>query len=144
MNQTASTEVLDPEVVSEASQRVEAVLHGSGVGGGQMANGAAPTQAAPTQAAPAPRPAAKKRNGHRGRTATSMQPTAATANDSQRTLTITLPKEVAEWYEQQAAAAPFEPSVQRYISWELRELAKQRKAEAEADRAMIEEANGQQ
>lgn len=72
------------------------------------------------------------------------QTTATTANDSQRTLTITLPKEVAEWYEQQAAAAPFEPSVQRYVAWQLREWMKQQQKQAEDERAMIEEASSQQ
>ena len=79
------------------------------------------------QAAPATRATARKRTvgakRSNGQAATTTSP-----DPNIRVCSITLPKDVFERYEQAAAAAPFEPSVQRYLSWELRELDKKRQA----------------
>jgi hypothetical protein len=99
------------EQVSQTS--AEAV---GGVGGiGQAA------QQAQSPAAPVTRSASKKAKPAKrsnGQAATTTSP-----DPNIRVCSITLPKDVYEWYEQQAAAAPFEPSVQRYIAWELRQRA---------------------
>jgi hypothetical protein len=83
------------------------------------------------QAAPATRATARKRTvgakRSNGQAATTTSP-----DPNIRVCSITLPKDVFERYEQAAAAAPFEPSVQRYLSWELRELDKKRQAAAQA------------
>jgi 3-methyladenine DNA glycosylase AlkD len=39
---------------------------------------------------------------------------------------------VYEWFETEASAAPFEPSVQKFIAWQLREMYKQALATAAA------------
>jgi hypothetical protein len=91
-------------------------------------NGAAQATAAqavtqPSTSAPAtsPRRTARKRTGKpNGHVATGSTPT---TDSNQRTVAITLPKETLDWYTEQAAQAPFEPSVQRYIAWELRQWA---------------------
>lgn len=47
------------------------------------------------------------------------------ADPNYRTISITLPKDVLEWYEKQAAMAP---SVQEYIAWQLRQSVMERQA----------------
>jgi hypothetical protein len=54
-------------------------------------------------------------------------------DENHRTVTITLPKETLAWYEQLASQAPFEPSVQKYIAWELRQLAAQHRQTSQAE-----------
>jgi hypothetical protein len=91
------------------------------VGGiGQAAQQAQPLAASVTRSTSRKAKRAKRSNGQAA-TTTSPDPNI-------RVCSITLPKDVFERYEQAAAAAPFEPSVQRYLSWELRELDKKRQA----------------
>jgi hypothetical protein len=78
----------------------------------------------------APRSATATR-GNRAQAATPAPP-----DPNVRSLTITLPTAVAEWFEKEAAAAPFEPSVQRYIAWELRQwMAEKQEARAAEQKA---------
>jgi len=101
-------EQLSPQEVAGAQSRVAQIL----------SEQTAQTQPAqPAQAVPSPN---KTRKPTRRRTGTPNQ-AASAADANSRTTSITLPKEVYDWYEQQAAAAPFEPSVQRYLAWQLRE-----------------------
>lgn len=51
--------------------------------------------------------------------------TKRTADPNYRTISITLPTDVLAWYEEKAGQAPFEPSVQKYVAWQLRQLAAQ-------------------
>jgi hypothetical protein len=90
---------------------------------GQVSSVVQPGQSAPLAGTSTPR---KKRN-------TKSKPNgfSSAADANSRTIAITLPKDIVEWYEHQAATAPFEPSVQRFISWELRQLANNRQAAAE-------------
>jgi hypothetical protein len=103
--------------------------------GGQAAGGQAPAQTtAPLTVTEAPGAVAdQQQRSSTRRTATS--PTrkrtnghaaAAPTDPDSRTISITLPKDVAEWYEKQAAAAPFEPSVARFMAWQLREQMRER------------------
>ena len=52
---------------------------------------------------------------------------AADPTPDQRTINLTLPTVTYEWFEQQAAAAPFEPTLAKYLAWQLRELEKERR-----------------
>jgi len=61
-----------------------------------------------------------RRNAGTGSKSATPPPPPPAPDPNSRTLTITLPKEVVEWYEKEAAAAPFEPSVQKFVAWELR------------------------
>lgn len=47
----------------------------------------------------------------------------------QRTVSITLPLETYNWFEERAAKAPYEPSLAKYLQWELRDLEKAQRAE---------------
>lgn len=149
MNQTVSTEVLSQEVVDEAKQRVDAVLHGTGQGNGVTAVELAASQVNPTPAsasapstAPAPtrQTTTRKNNG----TAKGKSVNAIASDPNTRVISITLPKDVLDWYEQEAAEAPFEPSVQKYVAWELRELAKARQRERTAQQSAAEQQLGAQ
>jgi hypothetical protein len=111
------------ETVSKAP--TEAVGGVGGIGGiiGQAAQQAQPLAASVTRSASKKVKTTKRSNGQAA-TTTSPDPNI-------RVCSITLPKDVFERYEQAAAAAPFEPSVQKYLSWELRELDKRRQAVAQ-------------
>ena len=108
----------------------------------QVVNGSAAGAAGAAGAAQAVPQPGQAVSGHRtsrkrtGKAKTAGNGQAATAADSnQRTIAITLPKETLDWYAEQAAQAPFEPSVQRYIAWELRQWAvagQQQQAEGKA------------
>jgi hypothetical protein len=104
------------EQVSQAAQEA-----GGAIGGiGQAAQQVQPLAAPVTRSASKKVKTTKRSNGQAA-TTTSPDPNI-------RVCSITLPKDVFERYEQAAAAAPFEPSVQKYLSWELRELDKKRQA----------------
>ena len=131
------TETLAPEVLAQRSAGVEKILHeGTGVA-------AAVTAAAPTSA-PAPAPAIRGRGGRKPGSKnkqSTLAPASIPSTDAKHvTISITLPKNVTEWFEQQASQAPFEPSVQKYLAWQLRQLAASQQKEAEANGAMIAEA----
>lgn len=143
MNQTVSTEVLSQEVVDEAKQRVDAVLHGTGQGNGVTAVELAASQINPTPAStsassPAPTRQTTTRNKKNG-TSRGKSANAIASDPNTRAISITLPKDVLDWYEQEAAGAPFEPSVQKYVAWELRELAKARQRERTAQQSTAEQ-----
>jgi hypothetical protein len=57
--------------------------------------------------------------GSAGRANGSGSQSGGTTDPNSRSITITLPKNVADWYTEQAAQAPFRPSVQRYVAWQV-------------------------
>lgn len=59
----------------------------------------------------------------------------AAANPDQRTVSISLPLETYNWFEEQTAKAPYEPTLAKYLQWELRELEKKQRAQAEKEKA---------
>lgn len=118
-----------PVTESTASQAVS----GQAISG-QAINGAAAT------AAPTHRTAKKTRSSK----SKSPNGNGTAADSNSRTVAITLPKEILDWYDQQAAQAPYEPSTQRYIAWQLRQFAtasqKQLEVNQQAAVATISEA----
>ena len=46
----------------------------------------------------------------------------------QRTVSVSLPLETYNWFEERATKAPYEPTLAKYLQWELRELEKTRRA----------------
>lgn len=79
-----------------------------------------------TMSTPPVVPAKKRRSNGKSSSKSNGNGAATTADSNTRTIAITLPKTVLDWFEQAASQAPFEPSVQKYIAWELRQFAKNR------------------
>lgn len=70
--------------------------------------------------------------------------TTAAANPDQSSITILLPKPDYDWFSQQAREAEYEPSLAKYLQWQLRRLAKEQRTEAEcAAKAAMEAAKNQ-
>ena len=95
---------------------------GTGTGQSAAAAASAAQTAAPARTTTRKKSASRKTNGS----------AAATATDANNvTIAITLPRETHEWFKQAASQAPFEPSVQKYIAWELRQWAADRQKSKE-------------
>jgi len=119
---------------------VTGTLPGAGIG--NQVSGAAGSSLASQASAETPAPA--RTSGRRTHRPGKAKPAASNDADSNsRTITITLPKDVVEWYEQQASQAPYEPSVQKYVAWQLRQLRQQMTA-SQASRQMPESSIAQQ
>ena len=146
-NQPTQSE-LDPATVTKATERVNAALTLNGAGGAGTGTGAGvaatvtgtqqtPASMPATTAAPATTLAPATRRG-RGKGKRSKQSASSSAAPSDTdTVTITLSKDVLAWFEQQAAAAPFDPSVQRYLAWQLKQMAASQQKQKQEDGAMI-------
>ena len=78
-----------------------------------------------------------KSNGH--------ATTSPAADSKTQTIAITLPKETIAWFEQQASQAPFEPSLQKYVAWQLRQwAASEQAAQTQAQAATTTKATQEQ
>lgn len=149
MSPSPTNETLAPETVARAARRVEATLddiqQAGGVGVAALAGShrtttaPAATQAATSASAPVPatrtraprsdkgQPRTQGKGGKqgskgKGKGKQKKQSTAEPADPKSVTTTITLPKDVYDWYKQQAAQALFEPTTQKYMAWQLKQL----------------------
>lgn len=102
---------------------------GAAAGAGQAATAADHPAAAST---PARRTSTRaKRTGSNGK-----QAAATVGPDGQHTVNITLPHATYLWFEQQAAAAEYEPTLAKYLQWQLREVEKKQRAAADTAAAL--------
>ncbi len=96
-------------------------------GAGSLA--AAVSDAAPSQAqSAAPATRGRKPRATGGKKSSPSTPTPH--NPDRKQVNLTLPTTTYEWFEKQAAAAPYEPTLASYLVWQLRELEKQQRAAA--------------
>lgn len=99
--------------------------------GGLAAGQQGSLAAAPPATQPATRTrgaGGKKPSGSNGKQRTGTS--AAAADPAIYAVTIQLPKADYDYFEQQAAAAPFEPTLARYLAWQLRQQAAAARAAA--------------
>lgn len=62
---------------------------------------------------------------------------AAASASTDRSVNIVLPAATYEWFEKQAAAADYEPSLAKYLQWQLRKLEKGQRQEQAKLAAMV-------
>jgi len=62
---------------------------------------------------------------------------AAVAADQWPSITLTIPRADYDWFQQQAKEAEYEPTLAKYLQWQLRRLAKEQRTEQEC-RAEVE------
>lgn len=102
----------------------------------ELARGSAPPAATQTDQQPTrPRTRAARGSGgarvagnrQAGSTTAAANPT---ADSNWPSINITLPPDVYDWLKQRAARAEFEPTLSKFVQWELRKMAKRQQAEA--------------
>lgn len=107
---------------------MDTTVPGPEFGTTQPATQMAGLKGSPTKAATAKR----KRVSRRAAAGTAGAGTAAGTNGhpgpNQRVVSITLPVETYNWLEDRARQAPYEPTLAKYLQWELRELEKRQRA----------------